>query len=180
MRGGIALTDFDLEVICDNHGSTYRTRRSELVELGYVADSGQRRMQEGSNRIVWVITELGQRDGNDFCDSSVNRAEGDDMKLGEWRFLKKSDRSVGWASVLPTEDWRRADRLMGPIEWRTEKFTATTAAFFSTASLYVKPRKRGWSKSKVANTGCQSHAASSVTGAPREIEDWLWRQKNNG
>ena len=56
----IALTDFDLEIICENHGSTYRTRRSELVELGYVADSGQRLMQEGSNRIVWVITDLGQ------------------------------------------------------------------------------------------------------------------------
>jgi hypothetical protein len=50
------MTDLDLESLCSDHGSTYRTRRSELAAMGY---SGERRMQQGSNRIVWTITSEG-------------------------------------------------------------------------------------------------------------------------
>ena len=57
--GNRGLTDFDLESLCGDHGSTYRTRRAELVEFGLIADSGMRRLQHGRNRIVWVITSLG-------------------------------------------------------------------------------------------------------------------------
>ena len=54
-----AMTDLELESLCANHGSTYRTRRSELVAMGYVEDSGARRLQRGSNRVVWTITPRG-------------------------------------------------------------------------------------------------------------------------
>lgn len=50
------LTDLELEERCGSHGSTFRTRRSELVELGMVADSGRKKNQNGRNRIVWVVT----------------------------------------------------------------------------------------------------------------------------
>jgi hypothetical protein len=53
------LTDLELESLCANHGSTYRTRRSELTEMGYIADTGRRKLQKGSNRIVWTITPEG-------------------------------------------------------------------------------------------------------------------------
>lgn len=54
-----SLTDLDLQDLCKNHRSTYRTRRSELVQLGLIEDSGERRMQDGSNRVVWIITPKG-------------------------------------------------------------------------------------------------------------------------
>jgi hypothetical protein len=54
-----SLTDLELEGLCADHGSTYRTRRSELVQMGLVEDSGERREQRGSNRVVWVITPQG-------------------------------------------------------------------------------------------------------------------------
>jgi hypothetical protein len=53
------MTDLDLESLCSDHGSTYRTRRSELAAMGYIADSGERRMQRGSNRVLWTITPDG-------------------------------------------------------------------------------------------------------------------------
>jgi hypothetical protein len=60
--GPHGLTDIELDVRCiTKHGkrgySTYRTRRAELVELGYVGDSGRKRFLEGSDRKVWVIKE---------------------------------------------------------------------------------------------------------------------------
>ena len=47
------LTDYELEELCENHGSTYRTRRAELVEVGLLYDSGQTRLINGRKRIVW-------------------------------------------------------------------------------------------------------------------------------
>lgn len=49
------LTDFELEGIAGDHGSTYRTRRAELTELGLLINSGQKRMFGGRQRIVWRI-----------------------------------------------------------------------------------------------------------------------------
>lgn len=57
------MTDADLQdhlrsigIIKDGkNGSTYRTRRGELVDLGRVRNSGRRKHQEGSNRIIWEI-----------------------------------------------------------------------------------------------------------------------------
>jgi hypothetical protein len=50
----------DLVIPANRDGSTYRTRRSELVDLGKLRDSGQKRFQEGSNRIIWEIIPLGE------------------------------------------------------------------------------------------------------------------------
>jgi len=54
------LTDLDLQALTGSGLSTYRTRRKELVEAGYLFDSGQRKAQEGSNRIIWMLTEMGK------------------------------------------------------------------------------------------------------------------------
>lgn len=53
--GARGMTDLDLQTECGDHGSTFRTRRSELVDLGLVRDSGRRLLQDGRKRIVWVI-----------------------------------------------------------------------------------------------------------------------------
>jgi hypothetical protein len=55
--GAAGLTDLELEERCGSHGSTFRTRRSELVDAGLVRDSGVKRHQAGSNRIVWVASQ---------------------------------------------------------------------------------------------------------------------------
>lgn len=56
--GRSGLTDLELEEICGSHGSTFRTRRSELVDAGLVVDSGKKKNQKGRNRIVWVAAEF--------------------------------------------------------------------------------------------------------------------------
>jgi hypothetical protein len=48
-----AITDLDLQDHFNNDLSTYRTRRSELTEMGLVYDTRQRRFQLGSNRVLW-------------------------------------------------------------------------------------------------------------------------------
>ena len=50
------FTDPDLQAHFGTPGSTHRTRRSELVKLGLIVDTGQRTTREGSNRryIVWT------------------------------------------------------------------------------------------------------------------------------
>lgn len=54
--GPAGLTDLDLEERCGSHGSTYRTRRAELVnDKGLVVDTGRKRMQKGRNRIIWAV-----------------------------------------------------------------------------------------------------------------------------
>lgn len=49
------LTDLDLQQAFNFSGSTHRTRRSELVERGLVRNSGRKKFQDGSNRIIWEI-----------------------------------------------------------------------------------------------------------------------------
>jgi hypothetical protein len=52
-RSPLGLTDVELEELCGSHGSTYRTRRAELVELGLVFDTGLTRVINGRKRKVW-------------------------------------------------------------------------------------------------------------------------------
>lgn len=54
--GSFGLCDLELEERCGSHGSTFRTRRAELVEIGLVRDSGRTLFLNGRNRIVWVVT----------------------------------------------------------------------------------------------------------------------------
>lgn len=64
-RGRPLLTDLELQALCDNHGSTYRTRRDELVKMGMIEDSNMRvfqtspRRKNPTKRIVWRITFAG-------------------------------------------------------------------------------------------------------------------------
>jgi hypothetical protein len=55
------LTDLELEDQFSDHGSTYRTRRAELVAIGLIRDSGFRKVQAGRKRVIWQITEDGKR-----------------------------------------------------------------------------------------------------------------------
>ena len=53
--GSDGFTDQDLCVYFDNHGSTYRSRRSELAGLGLILDSGVRTLtKSGRQAVVWV------------------------------------------------------------------------------------------------------------------------------
>lgn len=51
-----SITDLDLQAYFDNHGSTYRTRRAELTEMGLIRDTGLRRWQADAHRVLWVAT----------------------------------------------------------------------------------------------------------------------------
>ena len=52
--GAEGLTDLELEERCGSHGSTFRTRRSELVEVGLVRDSGRvKRQQDAIELFGW-------------------------------------------------------------------------------------------------------------------------------
>jgi len=57
------FTDVVLNRHFDTHGSTYRTRRSELVEQGYIRDSGERHTYgengKGRRHVIWQITVEG-------------------------------------------------------------------------------------------------------------------------
>jgi DNA-binding HxlR family transcriptional regulator len=53
------LTHLQLEDLCRDHGSTFRTRCNELVKLGYIVDSTRRVVQNGTPRVVWAITPKG-------------------------------------------------------------------------------------------------------------------------
>ena len=57
MKGPAGFTDRDLASHFEDTGSTYRTRRSELTERGYIIDTGQTRTYEGNNRrhTIWRI-----------------------------------------------------------------------------------------------------------------------------
>lgn len=63
LRGGDGFTDIELEAAFMDHGSTFRTRRRELVDRLLIKDSGRRVRLEGEarQRIVWVITAKGRR-----------------------------------------------------------------------------------------------------------------------
>jgi hypothetical protein len=56
-RGEAGFTDRDLSEHFDDRGSTYRTRRSELTDKGYIIDAGATRTYAGSNRrhTVWKV-----------------------------------------------------------------------------------------------------------------------------
>lgn len=56
--GREGLTDLELEEACGSHGSTFRTRRTELTQKGLVIDTGRKKMQKGGWRIVWACQEF--------------------------------------------------------------------------------------------------------------------------
>jgi len=51
--GGV--TDLDIQRNFNDMGSTYRTRRAELVAQGKVKDSGRRMIQMARKRILWQL-----------------------------------------------------------------------------------------------------------------------------
>ena len=56
--GSKGLTDWEIEGECGSHGSTYRTRRSELTAMGLVMDTGRKRTILGRQRTVWALREF--------------------------------------------------------------------------------------------------------------------------
>jgi hypothetical protein len=50
--GGV--TDLDLQNHFNDQGSTYRTRRAELVKGRFLKDSGAQMRQNGRLRVLWV------------------------------------------------------------------------------------------------------------------------------
>jgi hypothetical protein len=56
--GDFGLTDEELMVACEMKPNTMRPRRVELVEGGWLKDSGKtRQTAQGFDSIVWVLTE---------------------------------------------------------------------------------------------------------------------------
>jgi hypothetical protein len=56
MRGKLGFTDDEMNEHFKTHKSTYRARRSTLVEKGFIEDSGLRVMgPNGRNMTVWRI-----------------------------------------------------------------------------------------------------------------------------
>ena len=49
-----AISDLDLQDHFGNQLSTYRTRRSELTQMGLILDSGETKFQAGSKRVMWI------------------------------------------------------------------------------------------------------------------------------
>ena len=48
-------TDLDIQRHFEDDGSTYRSRRADLVRMGRVKDSGRKRVQDDTKRIVWEL-----------------------------------------------------------------------------------------------------------------------------
>lgn len=61
IAGAHGMCDLELEQMCGSRGSTYRTRRTELVDKGYLANTGRTVVMNGRKRIVWAITEEGKK-----------------------------------------------------------------------------------------------------------------------
>jgi hypothetical protein len=60
-RGTLGFTDHDLCDYYDNHGSTFRSRRSELAHHGVIVHSGAtQRLESGRNAVVWVYYKYHQ------------------------------------------------------------------------------------------------------------------------
>jgi predicted transcriptional regulator len=56
------FTDWELCQHFGNHGSTYRTRRSELVRMGLLRKTERRRPNgKGNREVVWTATALDER-----------------------------------------------------------------------------------------------------------------------
>ena len=52
------FTDEEMNSYFQTHRSTYRARRSELVEMGLICSSGEKRMMEnGRMATVWIVKE---------------------------------------------------------------------------------------------------------------------------
>lgn len=60
IAGSVGMTDYEITAWLRMNPNTERPRRVELVECGWVSDSGQRLMHEGSHHIVWVATDRGR------------------------------------------------------------------------------------------------------------------------
>lgn len=74
-RGPQGFTDPELAEHFDCEGSTYRTRRSELVTMGLLMDSGQRRQVAAKRRFaVWRISERGKAEHARILIASLDRA----------------------------------------------------------------------------------------------------------
>jgi hypothetical protein len=58
MMGTQGFTDVDMCSYFQNNGSTYRTRRSELVDKGLIVDTGERMTLPSKRRaIIWMLEE---------------------------------------------------------------------------------------------------------------------------
>lgn len=77
-RGSDGFTDQDLCDYYDNHGSTYRSRRSELTAEGLVVDSGRtRRLKSGRNAVVWIYYQFCQSEDDGQPDEAQEWADFD-------------------------------------------------------------------------------------------------------
>lgn len=70
------FTDPAMNEHFDTHSSTYRTRRSELVDYGLVADTGERLKAGGKGRphCVWRITDTGRAEHLRLLCAGLDRA----------------------------------------------------------------------------------------------------------
>lgn len=61
LAGERGLTDEEIQTASDLNPSTERPRRVELVDAGFVMDSGRtRKTSSGRNAVVWVAVEFNQ------------------------------------------------------------------------------------------------------------------------
>ena len=57
------FTDEQMNKFFETHTSTYRARRAELVDKGFIVNSGKReRMSTGRSAAVWILTEYFNKD----------------------------------------------------------------------------------------------------------------------
>ena len=74
-RGDQGFIDPEMLLDLESMSSTYRTRRSELVDLGLVEDTGRRSSGGGrSTYAVWRITEAGRSAWASELSASFRRA----------------------------------------------------------------------------------------------------------
>lgn len=56
------LTEWEIETICGSHGATWRTRVSELEQLGLLVKDGTRAVRDSYNpraqRVIWKCKEF--------------------------------------------------------------------------------------------------------------------------
>lgn len=75
-RGPGGFTDPELNAHFGVASSTYRTRRAELVDMGLVEDTGQRRLigTKGRPHAVWRITDTGTAQHQRLVLAGLDRA----------------------------------------------------------------------------------------------------------
>jgi hypothetical protein len=55
----LGFTDEQMNIYFNTHRSTYRARRSELMHMGLIVDSGVRqKMLNGRNATVWILIKF--------------------------------------------------------------------------------------------------------------------------